>query len=233
VTVGGLKAGRSKARESEAVAPVPEEHVNAILPHVSRQVGAMIQLKALTAARPGEVCGLRMCDVDTTGRVWTFAPPEHKNAYRGHKRMIFVGPQAQKILAPFLKTDLQALLFPAEAEAARRATRTLRRDIPRNQGHTPGSNRKRKPRKAPGLRYTVEACCKAIYAGCENAFGMPMEWWRAPKDEKPEQRTARLAKLREWRHDHCWHPHPLRHNAATRLRKEHGLDVARAVLGHR
>jgi integrase len=29
-----------------------------------------------------------------------------------------------------------------------------------------------------------------------------------------------------------WHPHQLRHNAATRLRKEFGLDVARAVLGH-
>ncbi len=29
-----------------------------------------------------------------------------------------------------------------------------------------------------------------------------------------------------------WHPHQLRHNAATRLRKEFGLDTARAVLGH-
>jgi integrase len=29
-----------------------------------------------------------------------------------------------------------------------------------------------------------------------------------------------------------WHPHQLRHNAATRLRREFGLDVARPVLGH-
>jgi integrase len=29
-----------------------------------------------------------------------------------------------------------------------------------------------------------------------------------------------------------WHPNQLRHNAATRLRREFGLDVARAVLGH-
>ena len=28
------------------------------------------------------------------------------------------------------------------------------------------------------------------------------------------------------------HPHQLRHSAATRLRREFGLDVARAVLGH-
>lgn len=31
----------------------------------------------------------------------------------------------------------------------------------------------------------------------------------------------------------AWHPHQLRHNAATWLRKEFGLDVARVVLGHR
>ena len=29
-----------------------------------------------------------------------------------------------------------------------------------------------------------------------------------------------------------WHPNQLRHNAATRLRREFGLDMARAVLGH-
>ena len=29
-----------------------------------------------------------------------------------------------------------------------------------------------------------------------------------------------------------WHPNQLRHNAATRLRREFGLDAARAVLGH-
>ena len=29
-----------------------------------------------------------------------------------------------------------------------------------------------------------------------------------------------------------WHPHQLRHNAGTALRRQFGLDVARAVLGH-
>lgn len=30
----------------------------------------------------------------------------------------------------------------------------------------------------------------------------------------------------------AWHPHQLRHTAATRLRKEFGFDVAKTVLGH-
>lgn len=31
----------------------------------------------------------------------------------------------------------------------------------------------------------------------------------------------------------AWHPHQLRHNAATNLRKEFGLETARVILGHR
>ena len=38
--------------------------------------------------------------------------------------------------------------------------------------------------------------------------------------------------VKKWRKQHRWHPHQLRHNAATRLRKEFGLDVAQVVLGH-
>jgi len=30
-----------------------------------------------------------------------------------------------------------------------------------------------------------------------------------------------------------WHPHQLRHNAATALREQFGIEVARVVLGHR
>ena len=31
---------------------------------------------------------------------------------------------------------------------------------------------------------------------------------------------------------HSWHPHQLRHNAATELRKEFTLETARIILGH-
>jgi integrase len=30
-----------------------------------------------------------------------------------------------------------------------------------------------------------------------------------------------------------WHPHQLRHNAATALRRDHGIELARIILGHR
>ena len=36
-----------------------------------------------------------------------------------------------------------------------------------------------------------------------------------------------------WYKQFHWHPHQLRHNAATFLRKEFGLETARIILGHR
>ena len=45
-------------------------------------------------------------------------------------------------------------------------------------------------------------------------------------------RTELKAELKRWRKLHRWHPHRLRHSGGTRLRKEYGLEVARAVLGH-
>jgi len=53
--------------------------------------------------------------------------------------------------------------------------------------------------------------------------------------------TAWIASWREIRREgrgvflaawHRWHPHQLRHNAATNLRREHGVELARIILGH-
>ena len=58
------------------------------------------------------------------------------------------------------------------------------------------------------------------------------------KGETKEQWQARLtteqkSELKEWQKEHRWSPNQLRHNAATFLRKEFGIDAARVILGHR
>jgi len=40
------------------------------------------------------------------------------------------------------------------------------------------------------------------------------------------------AELKAWRKAHRWHLHQLRHNAATLLRREFGLEAAQLALGH-
>jgi integrase len=57
-------------------------------------------------------------------------------------------------------------------------------------------------------------------------------------NETKGQWRARLApeqneELKRWRKAHHWHPHQLRHTAATKIRREFGLDLARVILGHR
>jgi len=98
-TVKGLRAGRSEARESEPVKPVPDGHLEKSLAHMSPVVADMVRLQLLTGCRPGEVCSLRPCDVTVgTDGVWTYRPVRHKTQHRGKERRIFIGPQGQEIL---------------------------------------------------------------------------------------------------------------------------------------
>jgi integrase len=236
--VSGLRAGKTEAREAEPVKPVAEEHVNATLPQLSPTVKAMVELQVITGMRPGEVCGMRTCDIDTTGALWAYKPAHHKTEHHGHERVIYLGPKAQAILRPLLKPDLMAYIFsPAEAEAWVRQQRHAERKTPLSHGNIPGSNVKRRPKRRPGNRFNVAAYRRAIARACDRAFPAPEPLakrqgetaaeWKARLT--PEQRQG----LRRWRDQHRWHPHQLRHTAATKLRKEYGLEAAQVILGHK
>jgi integrase len=62
--------------------------------------------------------------------------------------------------------------------------------------------RKSRPRKQPGDHYTVGSYRRAIQVACVKA-GIPK-----------------------------WHPHQLRHTAATEIRKQFGIEATRIILGH-
>ena len=122
--VSGLRAGRSGAKETAPVKPVPDAFVDAILPFVSPQVAAMIELQRVTGMRSGEVTALRACDINTAGKVWVYTLERHKTAWHGHQRQVYLGPRAQQIIKPFLKAEAQAYLFsPTDAEGERNGQR--------------------------------------------------------------------------------------------------------------
>ena len=218
-TVEGLRRGRTDAPDHAEVRPVPEAYVNAVLPFVSRQVGAMIRLQLLTGMRPGEVVIMRGADIDTTGKLWVYAPAEHKTAHHGHARTIYLGPQAIEVVRPFLRTDLAAPLFsPAEAETERLAQLHAARKTPLNCGNVPGSNRRAQPLRQAGEAYTVDTYRRAIARACDRANA----WAKGGVVMGNDERLI----------PH-WHPHQLRHTAATELRKQFGIEAARIILGHR
>ena len=117
--VKGLKRGRCEVRETDPIKPVRQEYVDAIEPYVSAQVWALVQLQLLTGARAGELVLIRAIDIDTSGKICSYSPVNHKTAHHGHFRTIYLGPRTQRVLQPFLAgRSVDAYLFPPiEAEA--------------------------------------------------------------------------------------------------------------------
>ncbi len=58
----------------------------------------MIELQLLTGMRPAEVCAMRGCDIDTSGKMWLYRPASHKTQHHGYDRTVFLGPKAQAIV---------------------------------------------------------------------------------------------------------------------------------------
>ncbi|MFM9995541.1 MAG: site-specific integrase [Phycisphaerales bacterium] len=235
--IRGLRRGRTDARETEPVRPVADAMVETTVPHLTPVVADMVRLQRLTGMRPGEVCVMTTGAIETTGRVWLYRPPVHKTAHLGHERVIPLGPKSQTIVGRYLRPELDAPLFsPAESERLRReSTHARRRTLP-SCGNVPGSNRKHRPRKSPGDRWTTQSYGNAIEAACRWAFPLPAELDRLKGETKAGWRTRltpeELEAIRRWRRDHSWAPNQLRHARATEVRAAFGLDGAAATLGH-
>lgn len=103
--VSGLPKGKTAARETAPIQPVPDAVVDATVPYLKTVVAAMVAFQRLTGARPGEVCGMRPKDIDRTGDVWRYVPGSHKTEHHDRGRIIFIGPQAQDVLKPYLFGD--------------------------------------------------------------------------------------------------------------------------------
>ncbi len=226
--IGGLRRGRSEARDTNPVRPIDDASVNAVRPHVSKQVWAMIELQRLTGMRSGEVVIMRACDIEMDGAIWIYRPASHKTEHHGHSRVVEPGPKAQAVIRPFLQPELSGYLFSAiDADVERRAELHRHRKTPKSCGNRPGTNRKRSPRRQPQQRYTTASYRRGIQRGIEKAFPHPELSRIRQRDLTPQQRDE----LKKWRREHHWHPHQLRHSFATRVRKEYGLESAKVLLG--
>ncbi|AMV26211.1 site-specific tyrosine recombinase XerC [Gemmata sp. SH-PL17] len=204
-TLAGLKRDRTEARESKRVLPVNPEHLSATLPHLDRHVSAMATLQRFTGMRPGEVCALKLAEVDRSGAVWVWRPDQHKTAWRDKDKVILFGPNAQAVVTAFLQggntLDHGEYLFSPRAAREERyaALRAARKSkVPPSQVNRRTARQKR----APGPRYWQTGYAHAIQRAAERA-GVPH-----------------------------WHPNQIRHLFGTEVRKAHGLEAAQVLLGH-
>jgi len=230
-TVEGLKAHRTEARETPPVRPVDDAVVAATLPHLPPVVADMVRFQGLTGCRPGEVCMLRPGDIDRSGKVWTYRPGSHKTEHHSRTRVICIGPRAQQILMPYLLRDAETYCFsPGDSERQRRAGLRAFRKSPVQPSQQGRRGRSGPPRKYR-TRYSKDAYNWAIRRACARMAGLIEP--RKPKapEALPEYKRDRAeynAQLKEL----GWSPNQLRHTAATKLRREFGLEAAQLVLGH-
>lgn len=102
-TVESLKLFDNRVHSSPDVKPADwEKQVKPCLPWLNPVVRAMVHVQYLAGMRPGEVCTIRRCEVDTGDDIWLYTPASHKGAWRGHELVKTIGPRAQKIMAPWL-----------------------------------------------------------------------------------------------------------------------------------
>jgi integrase len=219
--VPGLRKGHTAARETKRVRPADDNLIDATLPHLPPVVRSMVELQRVTGMRPGELCIMRPCDVDRTREVWEFRPGEHKNTNREQDRIVYVGPKGQTILRPYLLRNSEAFCFsPRDSECKRRGAAHAARRTPITCGNVPGSNRKRRPKRQPGDRYTPQSYLYAVRRACDKAFPVPKEI----ADD-----TAAAA---TWRKEHRWRTSQLRHGLASRVRREFDIESVKVLLGH-
>lgn len=228
-TVDGLKKNRStEVYEADDVVPVPEHLIDPIKPFVSRQIWGMIQLQLLTGMRPEDAYLFNPSYLDMSGSIWVYKPKHHKMAWKGITRRIFLGPKAQSVVQSFLKQDLDCYLFdPKEAAWETRVERQLSRNCVKNRA---GVNLVENPKRKAGDHYTSDSYRVSVRRGCDKAFEYP------PKmNEKKGQKWLESLSEEEhqkWVRDHRWTPAQLRHNAATKIREEFGIEMAQTILGH-
>ncbi|HEY8747121.1 MAG TPA: tyrosine-type recombinase/integrase [Tepidisphaeraceae bacterium] len=220
--IQALRQGRTEARETAPVTTIPQAYVEAVVPFLSRQAAGLLELQSITGARGGELFKLRGCDIDTSKPSWRYTPASHKTAHHGHQRVIHFGPRAKDIITQFLKPNPQATLFsPIDAEAERRAKSFERRQqggTPMSCGNRPGTNRVKNPKRAPKDTYNKHSYARAILRACDKADA----WEKGGRVIGDDERLIPR-----------WHPHQLRHNAATNFRRDYGLEGAQVMLGQK
>ena len=203
--VSGLRLGRSDAPESKPIQAVDTMTVSATLPFLNRHLRAMVALQQLTGMRPGEVCRMRLAEIDRSSERWTYRPSRHKTQHHGKNRVVMIGPRGRAVIEAFVAEG--SVVDPSGPLFSPRRAREERFAVMRENRKTPVQpsqlcRRLPKPKLNPAEEYTPNAYADAVSNAAKRA-GVPH-----------------------------WHPNMIRHTFASEVRKVHGLEAAQVLLGH-
>jgi integrase len=102
--VPALAEDETDAIEHEPKEPPPDSDVIATVKHLVPVLAALVKVQRLTGMRPGELVRLSIDQLqfDADPVCWLYERRKHKTKKRGKRRRIWIGPQAQVLMLPWV-----------------------------------------------------------------------------------------------------------------------------------
>jgi integrase len=204
-----IKKGETIAPEGKKRRAIPLEHIERTLAELSPTLAAMARIHLATAARPSEICLMRIEDIDRANPdLWIYRLDAHKTDWQENDcgKVIYLAKPEITILTPVIKDRTDGYVFrPQDAIAENRAKKW---EQAKSQKKTP-SRQKRDAERAKEPKVEFNECYdaavyrRAIERACVKA-GVPH-----------------------------WFPYSLRHTGVTNVGLEHGIEAAQHIAGHR
>ena len=130
--------------------PVAWATVEATLPHLSPLLQSFVRVLWHTGCRVGELRELTPAEIDLSGDVWQARLKRHKNSWRSQERVIYMGPDAQAAIQPWLETcKPDRPIFCPRLATERTAVK--------------------KGERSPGKNYRRQSLTRAIIRACQTA----------------------------------------------------------------
>ena len=200
--VRNVRRGRTAAPECPPVRPIDDATIEATLARLVPNTADMVRVHRLTGMRPCELCALRWSLIDTSRTPWVYRVPPEANKNDWRGGL---GQPRVVCIGPKARAILERHKDGGDVPFS--PVRAFEEYLAgrRAARATPIYGKRKDAAPVPralGDRWTTDAYTKTIRAASEKA-GVPP-----------------------------WGANRLRHTFGTDVRRNFGLDAARAVLGH-
>ena len=198
-----VKRGRTAAPERAPVRPVDDATIEATLKYMMPNTADMVRVHRLTGMRPCELCSLRWSQIDTSQTPWIYRVPEEANKNSWRGEL---GQPRVVCIGPKAREILERHRGNDAPFSPVQAMKEWLQEK-REKRITPFYGRRRENHDLHVSKQLGESWCTNAYTQTIHA-------------------ACRRAKIP------VWGANRLRHAFATEVRRQFGLDAAKAVLGH-